>query len=234
MVSTQCLFVSGAVAAALASCDAAAAPQPAGPCDGAFVSASALTDYRFDGFSESDRRPTWQVTAYCYWRNGVFVGTTLTGVDFEDTPRTHLEVDWYVGRQLQWRGAKVTLQLLYTSFPDKRAPGPSYDIVEPQVTVARTDGKATIEAAGGWETDASGRGQEWRLRAGASYAIAPWLAFGADLGDFLGATGADHDHVFYDLGVTASWRRLSVDVRYGGSSLPPAWLCRAANSSAFV
>ena len=192
------------------------------PCDGVFASAATLTDYRFDGVSESDRRPTWQTTLYCYRKDGYFAGTTLTGVDFEDQPRTWLEVDWYGGRQFAWKGAKLTLELLYASFPDKRAPGSSYDILEPQALLSRAFGRLTLEGAGGWGTDASGRGQEWRFRAGALYVAAPWLSLSGHMGRFLDAAGADHDHSFYDVGATATWRRLSFDVRYGGSSLPYA------------
>jgi uncharacterized protein (TIGR02001 family) len=217
--------VAAAIGAAAASALAAALPGPAaagpvGPCAGVFVSAAALTDYRFDGFSESDRAPTWQATLYCYRADGWFAGTTLTGVDFEDRPRTWLEVDWYGGRQLAWRNTKLTLDLLYASFPDKRAPGPGYDIVEPQADLSRPFGRLTLDGAAGWQTDISGRGDEWRLRAGALYALAPWLSVSGHLGQFLGAVGADHDHAFYDVGATATWRRLSLDVRYGGSTLP--------------
>ncbi len=124
------LALAGVVAAA--ADPAAPPPGRIGPCDGTFVSLSGLTDYRFDGFSESNRGPTLvQVTAYCYRSSGVFVGTQLTGIDFEDQPRTPVEADIYLGRQLRWRGTSVTFDLLYSAFPGKRAPGSSYDIVEP-------------------------------------------------------------------------------------------------------
>jgi uncharacterized protein (TIGR02001 family) len=195
-------------------------PKPVGPCDGAFASVAGVSDYRFDGFSESNHHPTWQVTAYCYRNDGFFAGTMLTGIDFEDTPRTRLEADWYVGRQLRWRGAKVTLEALYDSFPDKRAPGPSYDIFEPQAEVSRTLKRLTLGALAGWETDVSGGGQEWHLKASAAYALAPWLSISGHAGRFFAASGADHDHDHWDIGATATWRRLSLDARYGGTDEP--------------
>jgi uncharacterized protein (TIGR02001 family) len=209
----------GAVAASPAFADPPAAP--AGPCAGVYASVAALSDYRFDGISESNRAPTWQGTLYCYRNDGFFAGATLTGVDFEDQPRTPLEADFYAGRQLQWRGAKVTLELLYSAFPDKRAPGPSYDILEPQIEVSRTFERLTLSALGGWETSVSGDGQEWRVKAGASYALAPWLSVNGHLGRFFAARGADHDHDHWDVGATATWRRLSLDARYGGTDLAP-------------
>ena len=212
------LALAGAVAAA--ADPAAPPPSRIGPCDGTFASVSGLTDYRYDGFSESNRGPTWQVTAYCYRNSGVFVGTQVSGIDFKDQPRTPVEADFYLGRQVRWRGTSVTFELLYSAFPGKRAPGPSYDIIEPQVEVARTMGRLTLNGAAGWEGDVSGHSQEWRLRAGAAVALASWLSVGGHFGGFVGASGADHDHAFYDIGATATWRRLSFDLRYGGTNLP--------------
>ncbi len=88
-----------------------------------------------------------------------------------------------------------------------------------QVEVARTIGRLTLNGAAGWEGDVSGHGQERRLRAGAAVVLASWLSVGGHFGGFAGASGADHDHAFYDIGVTATWRRLSFNLRYGGTNL---------------
>lgn len=197
-------------------------PHPIGPCAGVYASLAGLSDYRFDGFSESNHHPSWQVTAYCYRDDGFFAGTTLTGVDFEDRPRTRLEADWYAGRQLRWRGAKVTLELLYATFPDKRTRGPSYDLVEPQADVSRGFGRLTLGALASWETNASGTGQAWRVEATAAYALAPWLSLSGQAGRFFAARGADSDHDAWDVGATATWRRLTLDARYGGTDQPLA------------
>jgi uncharacterized protein (TIGR02001 family) len=198
------------------------APKPVGPCAGVYASVAGLSDYRFDGFSESNHNPTWQIIAYCYRNDGFFAGTTLTGVDFEDTPRTHFEADWYVGRQVRWRGAKITAELLYASFPDKRAPGPSYDILEPQVEVSQAFKRLTLGAAVSWETAVSGGGQQWHAKASAAYALTPWLSLSGHAGRFFAASGADHDYDAYDIGATATWRRLSLDARYAGTDRPLA------------
>lgn len=197
-----------------------APPHPIGPCDGAYASVAGLSDYRFDGLSESNHQPTWQVTAYCYRNDGAFAGLQLTGIDFEDTPRTPVEADWYLGRQFQFRGANVTATLLYASFPGKRAPGPSYDILEPQVEVTRTFRRLKLSALGSWETTLATGAFEWHAKAGASYALTPWLSVSGHAGRFFGATGGDHDYDQWDAGATATWRRLSFDVRYGGTDRP--------------
>jgi len=199
---------------------AGAAPKPIGPCAGIYASVSGLSDYRFDGFSESNRQPTWQATAYCYRADGFFAGATFTGIDFGDTPRTPFEADSYIGRQLKLHGFTATIDLLYASFPDKRSPGPSYDLLEPQIEVTRRFQRLTLGALAGWETDVSGGGQEWHLKASAAYALTPWLSLSGHAGRFLAASGADHDHDHWDVGATATWRRLTLDARYGGTDQP--------------
>ncbi|HEY1752515.1 MAG TPA: TorF family putative porin [Caulobacteraceae bacterium] len=212
-----------AVAASAAAAEPAAAPKPVGPCAGVYVSAAGTSDYRFDGFSESDRQPTWQVTAYCYRNDGYFAGTTLTGINFLDSPRTPVEADWYVGRQLALGGGwKLTGELFYASFPGKRAPGPSYDIVEPQLEVSRQRGRLNLDGQVAWEDSVSGGGQEWRFKGAATYALTPWLAASGHFARFVLATGGDHDYDAWDVGLTATHRRLSLDARYGGTDRPPA------------
>jgi uncharacterized protein (TIGR02001 family) len=218
-VTTAAAVLGLGAGAALAD-PAPSAPKPIGPCAGVYASVAGLSDYRFDGVSESNHAPTWQVTAYCYRNDGFFAGTTLTGANFEDTPRTHFEADWYVGRQVLWRGAKVTATLLYASFPDKRAPGPSYDIVEPQLEVSRDFKRLTLGALANWETATSGGGQEWHVKGAAAYAVAPWLSLSAHAGFFFAARGADHDYDAWDVGATATWRRFSLDARYAGTDRP--------------
>ena len=201
---------------------ATATPKPIGPCAGVYASVAGLSDYRFDGFSESNHQPTWQVTAYCYRNDGFFAGTTVTGIDFEDTPHTDFEADWYVGRQVQWRGAKVTATLLYASFPDKRAPGPSYDIVEPELEISRGFSHWTLGALASWETDTSGGGQAWHVKGSVAYALTSWLSLSGHAGRFFAAHGADHDYDAWDVGATATWRRFSLDARYAGTDRPPS------------
>jgi uncharacterized protein (TIGR02001 family) len=210
-------------ASALVARAAAADPAPAappGPCAGVYVAASAVSDYRFDGLSESNRGATWQATGYCYRNDGLFAGATFTGINFEDQPRTPVEADLYGGRQVTWGLAKVTFELFYSAFLGKRASGPSYDVFEPQVELSRPFKRLTLSVLGGWEASVSGGGQEWHAKAGASYALARWLSLSAHAGRFFAARGGDHDHDHWDVGATALWRRLTLDARYGGTDLP--------------
>jgi uncharacterized protein (TIGR02001 family) len=212
------VFSSGALAAALAYsaalADPARTPRSTGPCAGVYLATSGLSDYRFNGFSESNRSPTWQVTAYCYNSRGYFVGTTLTSVDFADTPRTNVEADWYGGRQFAVGRYNATLTLLYASFPDKRAPGPSYNILEPEAEVSRAIDRLTLKGLVAWSTSATSR--SWQVKASVAYRLTSWLGLNADAGHFWEVDGFDHD--IWDVGATATLRRFTLGAHYGGTT----------------
>ena len=207
-------FAAGALA------DPAAAPTPQlGPCDAVWFAASVTSDYRYDGFSESNRQPTWQATLHCWRKDGLYAGTMLTGVNFEDRPRTSSELDVYVGRHIAVWGSDLNLEALFATFPNQRTGGPSYGFAEPSVELAHTFGKLTLGSLVGWSPNDSGNsGQAWHVRQSASYALTDWLSVSGRLGRWWIARGQDRDH--YDVGATASWRRLKLDVRYGGTDLP--------------
>ena len=220
IVAAALVLASQRSALADPSADAQAAPasHAVSPCGGDYLSLSGLSDYRFDGFSESNRQPTWQVTGYCYNAQGYFVGATFTGVDFEDTPRTHFEADWYAGRQFQRGPYSVTVTLLYASFPDQRTASPSYNIFEPEAEVSRTFKKLTVKGLAAWSTSATSH--SWHLKGTLAYQLTPWLRLDADAAHFWGEEGASHDT--WDVGATANWRRFTLGAHYGGTTQSPA------------
>ena len=146
----------------------------------------------------------------------------LTGIDFEDTPRTRVEADWYVGRQMsrggRQRHRRTALRLVSrqagagAELRHRRAP-------DREASQGRSVG-SPWKGLTGWEANVSGGGQEWHLKGGAAYAITPWLSVGGHAGRFFAASGADHDYSHWDIGATATWRRLSLDARYGGTNRP--------------
>jgi uncharacterized protein (TIGR02001 family) len=191
---------------------------PANPfCDAVYLAISGLSDYRFDGFSESNRSPTLQSNAHCFRKDGFYAGAVGTRVDFEDQPPTRWEVDYYVGRHLPFYGADLNIEVLYASFPTQRTMGPSYAILEPQVELTKRWGRFTLSQQVAWSPNYSGAGQAWHLKTGASVKLFPWLDASGHVGRLWIAHGFDRNH--YDAGVTARWKRLSLDVRYGGTDL---------------
>ena len=195
-------------------------PAQSRPCAGVYVAATALSDYRFDGFSESDRLPTWQVNLHCYRNDGWYAGAVFTGVKFLDTPPTHFEMDLYAGKRFQTHGFGVNLELLYTTYPDQRAGKASYGLFEPEAEVSRSFGKLTLKTQLAVSPNySSDEGPALHWKGGASYAVTSWLSLGANAGRLWITHGIDRDH--WDVGATAVWRRVTLDARYGGTNLKP-------------
>ena len=204
---------------------AQAAPPPAhftprrnAPCAAYYVAASMISDYRFDGFSESNREPTWQVNLHCYRTDGFYAGTVLTGVNFEDRPRTTLETDFYVGKHVPVAGSDLNLELLEVWFPNQRTGGPAYGLFEPEAEVSRTFGRLTLKAQLAWSPNySSNSGESWHQKATASFALTDWLSISGHYGRITIERGFERHH--FDIGATAKWRELSLDARYGGTDL---------------
>jgi uncharacterized protein (TIGR02001 family) len=191
------------------------------PAFGLNANAALLSDYRYDGVSESNRRPTWQAGLTYVGRNGLYVGTQLTGVDVQDKPRTRLEADVFAGALIPVAGSDLGLQVSYMSYPDQRAPGPRYAFVEPQVSLTHRFERLTLSGEADWSPAYfGGLGQAWDLRAGVAVAVRHWLTLSGHIGRLWLSRGPSL--IDWDLGGTASWRRLYVDVRYGGTDLSDA------------
>src|SRR5581483_4282509 len=201
-----------ALVASEAMADPAASPKVSHkpPCAALYVAASALSDYRFDGFSESNRRPTWQGIVYCYRTDGWYAGLELTGVDFLDRPPTRLETDVLAGRHIPLKGSDLNLGVLYTAFPDKRAPGPSYDMVTLQAELSHTWKKLTLKGQLSWLDYLGTSDTGWHAKGTAEYAAAPWLKLSAHVGEIWVERRPDRLH--WDVGATATWKRLSLDL----------------------
>ena len=205
--------------AAEAQADPAAPSPKLGPCDAVWFAASATSDYRYDGFSESNREPTWQVNLHCWRTDGFYAGTELTGVNFEDHPRTGYEADFYAGKHIKLWASDLNLEVLFATFPSQRTGGPSYGFAEPSAELSHDFGKLKLSSLVGWSPNDSGNaGQAWHVRQTAAYALTDWLFVSGHLGRWWIARGVDRDH--YDIGATTRWRHFSLDVRYGGTDLP--------------
>ncbi|HEV2365816.1 MAG TPA: TorF family putative porin [Caulobacteraceae bacterium] len=189
-------------------------------CGALYLAVSGLSDYRYDGSSQSDRSPTWQGNLHCWRADGWYAGAVLTAVDFGDQPPTTMEADLYGGRHVAVGANDLNLELLWTHF-DKSAPGPSYDVFEPQAELTRAFGRLTVKGLVAWSPEGSDHtGRYWHLKGTVAYAVAPWLSFSGRLGRIWSERGQDRWH--FDAGATASWKRLSLDARYGGTDLGPA------------
>lgn len=84
------------------------------------VAAKVMSDYRFHGFSESNRRPTLQGIHWVAPGNW-YLGTFASGVVFRDGS-TSYEIDLYGGHHFYFENNDLNLEALVFTFPDKAGP----------------------------------------------------------------------------------------------------------------
>ncbi|MGH8185384.1 MAG: TorF family putative porin, partial [Steroidobacteraceae bacterium] len=147
-----------------------------------------------------------------------YAGLWAAGVEFDDPDNTSVEGDLYAGRNFDLGSTRVSLEALYTFFPDTSTPGPTYDFLQLKVRVARSLRPFTLGALSAWTPEGSyASGTAWRVVLDAAYDIDKRLKVTANVGRRWIQRGVDRS--FWDLGLTASGKHLSLDVRYVDTNL---------------
>jgi len=216
-------------AAALAALAVLAAPPArAGPWGGLFSGITWTSDYRYQGISSTDKRPALQ--GYLHWQrpDGVFAGVFASDVHYYDGgPK--LEIDAYAGKHVELAGGRTefTPEVLYSTFPNNRTPGPTFDFLELKVEAKRRRGPLTLAADAAFTPQASfGAGEAWIVEGEADYALTPSLTLKALAGRHWAHLGADRDYVSlggaWGLHPSAFGPRYVVEVKYQSTSLSPA------------
>jgi len=198
----------------------ASAQDPQSRWGRVFPSLFLTSDYRYDGQSLSGHEPTVQASLYWWRPDQFYAGVWMSGVDFSDLgdPTTSFEVDVYGGRNLYIGRMELTLEGMYSFFPDKNIPGPTYDFVTVKARLRRSVGALTIGSAISWIPDAPyDGGPGWRVTAEGSYAWAAWLKTGGRIGHRWSGRAADR--TFWDMGATSTWKKVSIDLRYTDTNL---------------
>lgn len=207
--------------AVLAVCESSARAQdPPSRWGRLFPSLFVTTDYRYDGQSLNGHRAAVQGSVYWWRPDNFYAGVWMSPVDFSDLgdPTTSFEVDVYGGRNLSIGRTELTLEGMYSFFPDKKIPGPTYDFVTAKVRLRRSIGATTLASAIGFVPDAPyDGGPAWRLTEEFSYQWAAWLKTGGRVGRRWSERNTDR--TFWDIGATTSWKKVSVDLRYSGTDL---------------
>jgi len=144
----------------------------------------------------------------------------MSRVDFSDLgdSTTSFEIDVYGGRHFDLGRTQLTLEGMYSFFPDKDIPGPTYNFVTAKARVRRSMDALSVGSAITWTPEASyGGGVAWRVNGEASYAWTTWLKTGGQIGRRWNQRTADR--TLWDVGATTSWKRLSFDLRYADTNL---------------
>jgi uncharacterized protein (TIGR02001 family) len=187
----------------------------AGDWGGLFSAVSLASDYRYQGVSESLGRPV--VQGYVHWwrPDGFYAGVFATKVDFGYAGAPTYEIDSYAGKNFSLQGGRTELKLesMYTSFPDNRTPGPTFDFVQAKAQAKHTSGPWTLIALTAYVPHGSfGSGPVMRVEGETDFAMSKALTLKALVGSQGGGRG--HDRTYWSFGAVAVWRTLSFDLRY--------------------
>ena len=182
-----------------------------------------VSDYRFRGFSQTNKDAAIQGGITATHESGFYVGTWGSSVSFAG----NAEVDFFGG----WSGevspgVTVDAGLLYYLYP-KHGDGAT-DFFEPYVNVSGSVGPATLKVGANyaWKQSALGDNSAIYVHAEPSIAIPNTpLGLNAHVGyaksdGFPG--GVDGKVWDYSVGATATWRNLTFGVSYVDTDEPSA------------
>jgi uncharacterized protein (TIGR02001 family) len=178
-----------------------------------YFAAKATSDYRFHGFSESNRRPTVQGNVHWVAPDDWYLGVFTSAVNFRDRS-TSYEIDLYGGRHFRVGVDDLNLEVLTYTFPDKAGPTPTYNAVQLSAELTHAFGDLKLSGKLAGKRAHAGLGYEADIFA--SYAVLPWLTASGTAGYQHGAGSFPSTN--WDAGLTAAWgRHWLVDVRYSGT-----------------
>jgi uncharacterized protein (TIGR02001 family) len=200
----------------LATADGALAQSSWG---GLYPSIFVTTDYRYDGASFTGHEPTVQGSLYWTRTDDLYAGVWVSGVDFSDLgdTTTSYEVDVYGGRNFDFGRTRLTLEGMYSSFPDNETPGPTYDFVTLRARVMQSLDALSFGGSLSYVPEASYRsGHAWRLKSETAYRWNDWLTTSASLGRRWSATQLERS--FFEVAATATWNKASFSLRYSDTN----------------
>lgn len=143
----------GTAATALALATAPAFAQdaaPTAPASDFTVSggATVITDYRFRGISQTNKRFAIQGTLGVSHASGFYVGTWGSSIDDYVANGGDQEIDLYGGWKKTMAGATVDVGLLYYYYPGSH--GANTDFFEPYASVTKSFGPLSAKVGGNY------------------------------------------------------------------------------------
>lgn len=184
-----------------------------------YPSVFVTTDYRYDGASFTGHEPTVQGSLYWAGPDPFYAGVWISGVDFSDLgdTTTSYEVDVYGGRNFDFGHTRLSLEGMYSSFPDNETPGPTYDFLTIKARLLRSSDRVTFGGSVSYVPETSyGGGPAWRLRGESVHRWTAWLTTSANVGRRW--SDSQRERSFWDVGATAKWNKTSFDLRYSDTN----------------
>lgn len=184
---------------------------------------SAVSDYRTQGVSASDRGPALQ--GYAQWDgdSGAYAGPFVSTVDFGYPESPDYELSLYAGKTWQIDGGrtKLLVEALVATYPDDRTPGPTFTNYEARISAKRDFGSIELTGSAAFvPKGAAGSGRGGRLEVEAAHDPAPGWTLFAKAGVSHSARALDYS--FWEAGVSRSFETFAIDVKYMDTNLSRA------------
>lgn len=201
-----------------------ATPAMAEDLGGGFAisgSATIVSDYRFRGISQSDKRIAIQGGFGISHESGFYVSTWGSSIDDYVANGSDAEIDFVAGYSHTFGGTTIDAGVLYYYFPGAGAV--DTDFVEPYLSISQAIGPATIKATANYAPSQSalsiGNGDEdnFYLAGDLSVAIPDtpltiWGHFGHSFGPSYLTIGDEYSD--WGLGASVSYRNLNFGLSY--------------------
>ena len=223
MKSTGLKLTFAAAMLASVAVPALADDAPAAPAYGSITGYLAVeSDYRYRGISQNNTAVTPEGSLNWAGPLGFYAGTWVAQVDWGGH-NPNVEVDIYGGKHFDLDGTDLNVEAYYYSYPDFNAyGGPKASYFEFQSALSRTFDKLTLTAFGAYSPEWSlGTGDGWYGAATASYALTDWLSVSGTVGHQW-VQGITNDYTHWDVGLTATYKSFTLDVRYVGNDIDKA------------
>jgi uncharacterized protein (TIGR02001 family) len=208
-----------------------AAPAPAWGTISAYVDVT--SDYRFRGISQNDREFAPQASINWSGPDGFYAGVWTSKTNWTGVPAIggtpSFELDIYGGKHFDLGGYDLNVEAYEYSYPDyNKNVGHVFIGVPASVSasyfegifqLSHSFGDLALTATGAVSPEFTlGGGTGGYIEGTASYPLLDWLSISGNVGhQWVDAAPSDYTH--FDLGLTATWRHWSLDVRANGTDL---------------
>lgn len=197
---------------------------------GSLSGSVALTsDYRFRGISQNDTDPAAQASLNWSGPYGFYVGSWASKINFNDGPsgaftahhNSSVEWDIYGGKHIDIAGSDLNIEAYYYAYPDHSGfPGTAdYSYFEAIAALSHTFDQLTLTGSVAVSPDYFGdTGTGVWIGGTASYVLNDWVSLSGNIGrqwvQDLNNSGTGYPYTHWDLGATATWNNISLDIRY--------------------
>ena len=213
-------------AASLLAMATAASAQTAAPAPDWSLSGTVAgqSDYRFRGISQSNRQIVPQGSLNLSGPDGFYIGTWLSKINWQlngTNQNPGVEWDIYAGKHFDLGGTDLNVEAYEYAYPDAQIlkGGAAASYFEGIFTLSHTFGPVALDAVYAVSpTFSLGGGTGNYLEGQSVLTLNDWLTASANIGHQW-ASNIPVDYSHFDAGATASWKGISLDLRYLGTDL---------------